>query len=310
MSRKNLMALVVLSVNSIGLFSCDSIIDLPDPLQFEEKIVLNGNLEIGSSTVIIRLDVATAIEVNFDSISTALSGATVILKYDSIEVVLIETTAGLYEYSSNKFRIVSGKTYTIEASDGVHEPISAITTAPYPIRLFDISPEVNSGDTLVYIPADDTAQFLDPYLFSLKVMSTVEKEFPSMIRLVNRALEPSRESMITEDNELKALLFKWHGLGDDNDEDIDKRIRTRSWVIFNSVDPDAEYKMGWIYYTFYGRQLFEVYALDQAYYNYHIRNIEDTPTDPNYLPESNVNGGFGLLYSSYRVNITFFLERP
>lgn len=304
------MVLVVLSVNSIGLFSCDSIIDLPNPLQFEEKIVLNGNLEIGSSTVIIRLDVATAIEVNFDSISTALSGATVILKYDSIEVVLIETTAGLYEYSSSKFRIVSGKTYTIEASDGVHEPISATTTAPYPIRLFDISPEVNSGDTLVYIPADDTAQFLDPYLFSLKVMSTVEKEFPSMIRLVNRALEPNRESMITEDNELKALLFKWHGIGDDNDEDIDKRIRTRSWVIFNSVDPDAEYKMGWIYYTFYGRQLFEVYALDQAYYNYHIRNIEDTPTDPNYLPESNVNGGLGLLYSTYRVNITFFLERP
>ena len=116
--------------------------------------------------------------------------------------------------------------------------------------------------------------------------------------------------MITEDNDLKAFLFKWHGIGDDNDEDIDRRIRTRNIVIFNSVDPEAEYKMGWTYYTFYGRQSFEVYALDRAYYNYHIRNIEDAPTDPNYLPESNVNGGFGLLYSSYRVNITFFLERP
>ena len=116
--------------------------------------------------------------------------------------------------------------------------------------------------------------------------------------------------MITEDNELKALLFKWHGIGDNNDEDIDERIRTKNRVIFNSVDPDAEYKMGWIYYTFYGRQSFEVYALDQAYYNYHIRNIEDAPTDPNYLPQSNVIGGYGLLISSYRVNITFFLERP
>ncbi len=310
MSRKSIIVLLFLLVSSTGIFSCDSIIDLPDPLQFKEKIVLNGNLEIGSSNVIIRLDVATAIEDNFDSLSTALSGATVLLKYNSTVVVMKETSFGSYQYFNNNFKIESGIQYTIEASDGVHDPISATTIAPYPIRLFDISPELISGDTLVYIPASDSAQFLDPYLFSLKVMSTVEKEFPSMIRLVNRALEPSRETMITEDNELKALLFKWHGIGDDNDEDIDKRIRTRSSVIFNSVDPDAEYKMGWIYFTFYGWQSFDVYALDQAYYNYHIRNIEDTPTDPNFLPQSNVNGGYGLLYSSYRVNIAFFLERP
>ena len=65
-------------MSSAGSFSCDSIIDLPDPVQFEEKIVLNGNLVSGSSNVLIRLDIATAIEDNFDSLSTALSGATVI----------------------------------------------------------------------------------------------------------------------------------------------------------------------------------------------------------------------------------------
>ncbi len=310
MSRKNTILLIFLSVGSIGLFSCDAIIDLPEPIQFEEKIVLNGNLEVGSTIVVIRLDVATAIEDNFDSLSTALGGATVILKYDSIEVVLEETSFGSYQYSNFNFKIESGIQYTIEASDGIHDPISATTIAPYPISLFDISPELKSGDTLVYIPASDTAQFLDPYLFSFKVDSTVEGRFPPMVRLVNRALEPSRETMITEDNELKALLFKWHGIGDENDEDIDERIRTKNIVIFNSVDPDAEYKMGWIYFTFYGWQSFEVYALDQAYYIYHIRNIADAPTDPNYLPQSNVIGGYGLLISSYRVNTTYFLEHP
>lgn len=310
MSRKSLIVLIFLSVGSIGLFSCDSILDLPDPVQFEEKIVLNGNLVLGSSNVLIRLDVATAIEENFDTLSTALSGATVILKYDFTEVVLEETTAGLYEYSDSSFRIVSGKSYTIEASDGVHDPVTATTAVPDSFRLVDMSPELDDGDSLTYIPASDTAQFLDPYLFSFKVNPKVGGKFPPMIRLVNRALEPSRETMITEDNDLKAFLFKWDGIGDDNDEDIDKRIRTKNRVIFNSVDPDAEYKMGWIYYTFYGWQLFEVYALDRAYYNYHIRNIEDAPTDPNYLPESNVVGGYGLLFSSYRVNINFFLNRP
>ena len=304
------MVLIILLTSSIGLLSCDSIIDLPDPAKFEKKIVLNGNLILGSSTVLIRLDVATAIEENFDTLSTALSGATVILKYDSAEIMLTETTPGKYEYSSSSFLIESGKSYTIQASYGDLPTISATTIIPYPIALVNISPELNDGDSLTYIPASDDAQFLDPFLFSFQVMSSVEGEFPSIIRLVNRALEPSKETMVTEDNELKAFLFKWNGIGDDSDEDIDRRIRTRSRIIFNSVDPEAEYKMGWIYYTFYGRQSFEVYALDQAYYNYHIRNIEDAPTDPNYLPESNVIGGYGLLFSSYRVKIDFFLKRP
>ena len=304
------MVLIFLFVGSIGLLSCDSIIDLPDPAKFEKKIVLNGNLILGSSTVVVRLDVATAIEDNFNTLSTALQGATVILKYDSTEVMMKETSFGSYQYSNSLFRVESGKSYTIEASDSFLPPITATTIVPYPINLTEMTPIVNSGDSITYIPAGDDAQFLDPFLFSFKVKSTVDGEFPSIIRLVNRALEPSKETMVTEDNELKAFLFKWNGIGDDSDEDINERIRTRNSIIFNSVDPDAEYKMGWIYYTFYGRQSFEVYALDQAYYNYHIRNIEDAPTDPNYLPESNVIGGYGLLFSSYRVKIDFFLKRP
>ena len=310
MKRKNIKVLINLLISSFGLLSCDSIIDLPDPVQFEEKIVLNGNLVLGSSNVLIRLDVATAIEDNFDTLSTALRGATVILKYDTTEVILNETTVGSYEYSSSSFQIVSGKSYTIEASDGIHDPITATTTVPYPISLVDMSPEVISGDFLTYIPASDTAGFLDPYLFSFKVNSTVEGKFPPMIRLVNRALEPSKETMVTEDNDLKAFLFKWDGIGDDSNDDIARRISSRNSIIFNSVDPEAEYKMGWIFYTFYGRQSFDVFALDQAYYNYHIGNIEDLPADPNYLSDSNVIGGYGLLFSSFRVNITFFLERP
>lgn len=300
---------MTLLAGSIGLFSCDSLIDLPDPAQFEEKIVLNGNIVAGSSTVIIRLDVATAIEDNFDSQSTALQGARVILKYDSTEVVMKETSFGSYQYSNNTFRVRSGKSYTIEVSDEIHDPISATTTVPFPIEIVDITPEFIEGDSLTYIPATDTAQFLDPYLFSFKI-DTLDGSFPPMIRLVNRALDPSKESMITEDNELKAFLFKWDGIGDDNDEDINKRILTKNSAIFNSVDPDAEYKMGWIYYTFYGWQLFEVYALDQAYYDYHINNLEDVPRDPSVLLQSNVAGGYGLLYSSHSEKITFFLKRP
>ena len=121
------IVLTLLSVSSIGLFSCDSIIDLPEPAQFEKKIVLNGNLVLGSTNVLIRLDVATAIEDNFDTLSTALRGATVILKYDSTEIALAETTPGSYEYSDNSFRIAAGNSYTVEASNGDLPSISATT---------------------------------------------------------------------------------------------------------------------------------------------------------------------------------------
>ncbi|MCH7774602.1 MAG: hypothetical protein IH784_09390, partial [Bacteroidetes bacterium] len=47
MSRKNIIVLIFLLVSSAGLFSCDSILDLPDPVQFEDKMVLNGNLLLG-----------------------------------------------------------------------------------------------------------------------------------------------------------------------------------------------------------------------------------------------------------------------
>ena len=116
--------------------------------------------------------------------------------------------------------------------------------------------------------------------------------------------------MVREDDTLKAFIFKWDGIGDDTPNDINKRILTKSEVSFNSVDSTANYKLGWIYYTFYGPQRLEVFALDQGYYNYHIRNLEGPPQDPNYLPESNVTGGYGLLSSSYRVGLDYYLLRP
>jgi len=290
--------------------SCESLLDLPDPKQFEELIVLNANLESGADNVKITLNLSASIEDLFDEQTTLLSGATVILKYNSISDTLEETSAGIYSSTDTAFEVKSGVTYSIEAYDNTHTTVAAFTTVPAPIELYDISPVIIPNDTLVYVPAREDAQFLDPYMFSFKVRTLNGGSFPPMIRLVNVALDAREETMVTEDDTLKAFLFKWEGIGDESPLDIKNRILTKSEISFNSVDTDASYKLGWIYYTFYGPQRLEVFALDQGYYNYHVQNLEGPPQDPNYLPESNIIGGFGLFSSSHKVSLDYYLLRP
>ena len=309
MKNKSTIAISVLFLILTAL-SCESLLDLPEPKQFEELIVLNANLESGADNVNITLNLSASIEDLFDEQTTLLSGATVILKYNAISDTLTETSTGIYSSTDTTFEVKSGVTYFVEAYDSEHQIVTANTTVPAPIELYDISPELNSNDSLVYVPAGKDAQFLDPYMFSFKVRTLSGGSFPPMIRLVNEALDAREETMITEDDTLKAFLFKWEGIGDDSPLDIKNRILSKSEISFNSVDTNAVYKLGWIYYTFYGPQRLEVFALDQGYYNYHVLNLEGPPTDPNYLPESNVIGGFGLFSSSHKVSLDYYLLRP
>lgn len=309
MKNKSVIAITILFIIMTAL-SCESLLDLPEPKQFEELIVLNANLIAGDNNVEITLNLSASIDDLFDEQTTLLSGATVILKYNSITDTLVEITPGIYSSVDTSFEVISGVTYSVEAFDSGHETITANTTVPGPIELYNITPTVNSSDSLVYVPADEDAQFLDPYMFSFKVRTLNGGSFPPMIRLVNEALDARIETMVTEDDDLKAFLFKWDAIGDESDLDIEERIRTKSEISFNSVDTDASYKLGWIYYTFYGPQRLEVFALDQGYYNYHVQNLEGPPQDPNYLPESNIIGGFGLFSSSHKVSLDYYLLRP
>ena len=309
MNNKSTIAISIL-FSLLTVLSCESLLDLPDPKQFEELIVLNANLESGADNVQITLNLSASIDDLFDEQTTLLSGATVILKYNSISDTLVETVPGIYSSTDTAFEVKSGATYSVEAYDNEHTTVTAFTTVPAPIELYDLSPVINPNDSLVYVPAGEDAQFLYPYMFSFKVRTLNGGSFPAMIRLVNEALDARAETMVTEDNTLKAFLFKWEGIGDDSPLDITNRILTKSEISFNSVDTDAIYKLGWIYYTFYGPQRLEVFALDQGYYNYHVLNLEGPPTDPNYLPESNITGGYGLFSSSYQVSLAYYLLRP
>jgi len=296
----------ILAIIAIGFGGCEWINDLPPEQAFEEKIVLNGLLIAGTpidssaNTSFIKLHRSADITEPYDEISVALESATVtlddgnstysLLMYDHLPGVMYHPT----------LIVQAGVTYTINVSDDIYDPVIATTTVPSALNIADImvngSPRESIG-TIVYKPAvGDDVGFLKPTQFTFRLPPLDPDNPPVMARIINTALEPSEANMITEDDPLKALMFKWEGIAEDS---IEQRIYFKRAVIFNSVNIDDEMDMGWTFLTFYGEQNLTVFALDEAYYSYHKGNLGDGPPGgSNYLPESNVIGGYGLFSSA------------
>jgi len=294
-----------ITVMTLGFGGCEWITDMPADRPYEEKIVLNGLLIAGTpidsaaSTSSIKLHRSADITEPYDDISVALSSATVTLNDGDSTYVLLtyETLPGVLYHPT--MVIEAGRSYTIQVSDDTHDPVTATTRVPSALRITDIMVDGVPRETIgeiVYKPAvGDSVGFLKPIQFSFCLSPNDPDNPPAMARLVNTALEASSSTMITEDDTLKALLYKWEGFRSDS---IEQRIYYKRAVTFNSVNFDDEVEIGWIFLTFYGEQNLSVFALDEAYYHYHKGRLEGPPGDPNYLPESNVIGGYGLFSSA------------
>jgi hypothetical protein len=301
---------------------------MPADLEYEEKIVVNATLIAGAMYVngillpipidSIRVHTSSRIDEPFDARSNALSGALVVLSSSTFRDTLVEyeNAPGVYHPPVLRFA-QEGETYVLEVSDGFHPDVIARTTVPAAVRMVRDSVHTDTGliagfpDTIVYRPAGPEDDFMNPVIFSFEVEydSTAP---PYLLRLVNIALEPSEENMILEDDSLKAFIYKWNGL-DDDEEGMQLRILQKAATSFNSTIFDRRYEVSWSALTFYGPQVFMVLALDEQYYNYHKGFLEGPPRNINYLPESNVEGGYGLFASASLApeNVHFyFLQRP
>ncbi|GEM_PF-3344659 len=308
--------------------SCDRLLDMPADSNYEEKIVVNATIVAGAMYLngilipipidSIRVHTSSRIDEPFDARSNALSGAFVTLESSTFLDTLVEyeTAPGIYHPSQLRFA-GEGETYTLRVSDGVHPDIIATTTVPAPVRMVRDSVHTDTGlvaglrDTIVYRPAGKEDDFLNPVIFSFDIEYDTTAP-PSMVRLVNIALEPGEENMIMEDDSLKALLYKWHGLETD-EEGMKLRLIMKSATSFNSTIFDRRYEVSWSALTFYGPQMFLVLSLDENYYNYHKGFLEGPPRNFNYLPETNIIGGYGLFSSASIApeNIHFYyLRRP
>lgn len=320
---------------SLGLFiltlSCEDWLDLPQEVEYEEKIVINASLVAGIPTLpidSIRVHTSSSIEQPFAASKNTLSGAEVILQklLPDSTVVFTDTLyedrvqSGLYHLSTLRFA-KTGDIYLLQVSDGIHPAVEAITTVPGPVHIINDSIHTDAGqidwdyqpmDTIVYRPAKEGSGLIHPAVFSfdLDYDSLVP---PFMVRLINIALEPSPETMITEDDTLKAFLYKWNGIGDKDSTDIAMRIIQKAASSFNSTVYDRRYKVPWSAMTFYGPQLYMAVAMDESYYYYHEGFLEGPPRNYNYMPKTNVKNGYGLFSSTHISPADFryyYLKRP
>ena len=284
---------------------CEWINDLPPDQSYEEKIVVNGILIAGTPidssalTSKVRVHRSAAITEPYDGISVALAEATVVLSDGDSDYALLQydDLPGMWWHP--QLVIQAGETYTIHVSDGIHDPVTATTTLPSALRFTGIMVDGEPRDSIgsvVYKPAvGPDVGILEPVQFTFFVVPEDSLNPPTMARLVATSLEPSAATMINEDDTVKAGIFKWQGIPPDS---LERRILFGRSSTLNIVNLEGEVVVGWTVVRFYGQQNLTVFALDEAYYNYHRGNLEGPPSDPNYLPESNVMGGYGLFSSA------------
>ena len=316
MGIKHLIKTSVTVLLTSGFLGCAWIEDMPAERTYEEKFVINGLLiagtRIDSSALSssIRVHRSADITEPYDERSVVLSDVVVTLD-DGDTVYSLQPYWVLQDLSSVNsgslpgswfhptLLIQEGVTYTIRVSDDDHDPASAVTIVPTVVRISDIMVEGAPRDSIgaiVYRPArGDTVGFLVPTVFTFQMSLADPENPPAMVRIVNTALEASPSSMIIEDDTSKAIFFKWGGW---HRNEVEQRIYFRQTTIFNSVNVAGEMKIGWTFVTFYGWQNLTVFALDEAYYDYHKGNLDGPPSDPNYLHESNVVDGYGLFASA------------
>lgn len=303
MSR--MMSRLGLTTVLAAFLGCEWINDLPPDQSYQEKIVLNGILVAGTPvdssalTSTVRVHRSADITEPYDDISVALPEATVILDDGDSTYSLLryEDLPGVWFHPTLVVR--AGATYTIYVSDAEHDPVTATTTVPSALRITDITVDGAIRDsigTITYRPAvGPDVSILEPAQFMFRIEPEDILHPPAMARLVATSLEASSATMITEDDSLKAGIFKWQGIPSDS---LERRIFFGRISTLNSINFGEEVILGWTVVKFYGDQNLSVFAMDSAYYNYHKGNIEGLPRDLTQALESNVVGGYGLFSST------------
>ncbi|MEE9162345.1 MAG: DUF4249 family protein [Candidatus Neomarinimicrobiota bacterium] len=299
MSRLGLAAVLT------TFLGCEWITDLPPDQSYQEKIVLNGILVAGTPidssalTSTVRVHRSADITEPYDDVSVALPEVTVTLDDGDSTYSLLgyEDLPGVWYHPSLIIR--ANATYTIYVSDAEHDPVTATTTVPSMLNITDITVDGAIRDsigTITYKPAvGPGVSILEPIQFTFRIEPEDALNPPAMARVVATSLEASSATMITEDDSLKAGIFKWQGIPSDS---LERRIFFGRTSTLNSINFGEELVLGWTVVRFYGHQNLSVFAMDNAYYNYHKGNIEGIPGDLNQVPESNVVGGYGLFSST------------
>ena len=124
---------------------------------------------------------------------------------------------------------------------------------------------------------------------------------PGLIRVVSHALENDPENAIV-DTSLSAHIFKGHMFINEDGE-----YYWPSPIVWHLSQPILDF--GWLSFNFYGVHLIEIQVADQAFQDYFRGFPMGPPQNQFILPESNVEGGYGLFSSTYSAQFLVYVKR-
>lgn len=104
------------------------------------------------------------------------------------------------------------------------------------------------------------------------------------------------------DTTFTSQIWKGSFYRDENNDPY--RINPFVWTLENSPIP-----VNWLFFNYYGLHLIVLQATDEAYYNYYKGQPFGVGTNLYQLPDSNIEGGYGLFSSTYSAYFLVYVAR-
>ncbi len=277
---------------------------LLEPSQFEPEIVVSGFLEAGKSFPSIRVTTTSALEVDADPASAAVTDARVSIQWlsDNGEIVE-EYMYGYLARSNGLYRLLPGqdepveplRTYRLVVDVPDHPTITATTTVPDTFTV-----RANGPDTVVY-QSDapftfDVAGAFYPgrqsfFIFTTSAFDGLDSQLTPFAR---RILEESDDITLADLRERASPIL--------NEES------------FERVGGALRISFPWLGINFYGRNRVIAHAIDDNLYDFvrsHSVQQGGSTRPPGEIPNvlDPIEGGRGVFGSFASASIDFFVLR-
>ena len=169
--------------------------------------------------------------------------------------------------------------------------------ASYPMFGVDFEADMHQTVKIISFALEANKKGLEP-LDSLS--STISAEGDPFFDYNYNKIRDSVFVNLIYDTTLGFRIWKGQYLRDENSNPY--RINPWQWNIETAPSP-----MMWLYFDYYGLHLVSFMSTSESYFNY----FSGDPVGQNIylLPNSNIEGGLGVLYSSYTSSFLVYIKR-
>ena len=123
---------------------------------------------------------------------------------------------------------------------------------------------------------------------------------PGMIRLISYAMDATPANAIV-DTSLSAHIFKGHMMVNEEGE-----YYWANPIVWHLSQQFLDF--GWLSFNYYGPHMIEIQVADESFLKYYKGFPIGMPQNQYILPESNIEGGYGLFSSTHSIYFVVYVQ--